>query len=133
MKFLAQFDPSSVPSLVIFIVGGSAAIFLINQVLTFWKDHMREQPAPADTYATKSEHTELKDRVRTVETAVDENFRELDRKRSVSIAGLHDDLTAKTDALRKDMKDDNERLNVRITEVLSRVSELKGELKGINR
>lgn len=34
------------------LVGLSASVFLLNQVLTFFKQHMREQPAPASTYVT---------------------------------------------------------------------------------
>lgn len=35
------------------IVAASAVMFLLNQGITFWKDHLREQPSPPDTYATK--------------------------------------------------------------------------------
>ena len=52
---LAQLSLESMPSLVTFIVGGSAALFLVNQALTFYKEHIRERPTPADTYATKTE------------------------------------------------------------------------------
>lgn len=91
---LAQVDLSSVPSLVVVIIGGSGVLFLLNQALTFWKEHMREKPAPADTYATKAEHSELKHRVEELSEKIETNFRALDHKRSVSIAGLHDDLNA---------------------------------------
>lgn len=49
---LAQISPDQVHPLVQFIVGGSAAVFLLNQAITFWKDHMREKPIPGETYAT---------------------------------------------------------------------------------
>lgn len=55
MPLLAQLSLETIPSLVVFVVGGSATIFLINQVLTFYKQHMKEQPTPANTYATKEE------------------------------------------------------------------------------
>jgi hypothetical protein len=44
------------------------------------------------TYATKTEHVELKERVQAVEEKVDENFRVLDSKRSDDVAALHDKL-----------------------------------------
>lgn len=103
------------------IIGG------VNQALRFF-DRLKEKPIPADTYATKQDHGELKDRVSAVEDRTEQNFRELDRKRSVSIAGLHDDLRDKTESLRQEMKSDNERLNIRITEILSAVGEIKGRI-----
>jgi hypothetical protein len=123
---LAQLSSENSGPFLIVVVGGSAALFLINQALTFWKDHMRERPTPSDTYATKAEHCELKGRVRGVEEKLESNFRALDQKRSVSIAGLHDDLRNKTDSIRSEMKEDNLRVHDRITEVLGKVSELKG-------
>lgn len=77
---LAQLSLESVPVLIQFIVGGSATVFLINQVLTFYKDHMREQPTPANTYATKNE-------LSRVETEMKQ-----------SIGSLSDDLKAEASA-----------------------------------
>lgn len=72
MHLLAQLKLDSIPSFVMFIVGGSATIFLINQVLTFYKEHMKEQPTPSNTYATKVElskvETELKSSLGEIET-----------------------------------------------------------------
>lgn len=48
------------------------------------------------TYATKTEHVELKERVQAVEEKVDENYKQLDGKRSASIAALHEKLEAQT-------------------------------------
>lgn len=55
IALLAQITPDQIHPLVQVIIGGSAAIFLLNQAITFWKEHMREQPSPANTYATKEE------------------------------------------------------------------------------
>lgn len=55
MHLLAQLSLDSIPSLMTVLIGGSAALFLINQALTFYKEHMKEQPSPANTYATKEE------------------------------------------------------------------------------
>lgn len=60
---LAQISTDQIHPLVQFIVGGSAAVFLLNQAITFWKDHMREQPTPSDTYATKQEMKEAHGRM----------------------------------------------------------------------
>lgn len=71
---IAQLSLDTIPSFVVFIVGGSATIFLINQVLTFYKAHIKEQPTPANTYATKVEltkvETELKDDIDSLTTAL---------------------------------------------------------------
>lgn len=124
----AQIPDVEAPAFLAWLACGALALFLLNQALTFWKEHMREKPIPGETYATKTEHGELKGRVAAVEDRTEQNFRELDRKRSVSIAGLHDDLRDKTDSLRTEMKADNERLNMRITEILSAVGEIKGRI-----
>lgn len=49
---LAQVSADQIHPLVQFIIGGSAAVFLLNQAITFWKEHMREKPIPGETYAT---------------------------------------------------------------------------------
>ncbi len=52
---IAQLTKDNSSSFLIVVAGGSLSIFLINQVLTFYKAHMKEQPAPSATYATKQE------------------------------------------------------------------------------
>lgn len=47
---------------------------------------------PQVEYATKAELHAVDQRVHELADKIESNFRELDRKRSVSIAGLHDDL-----------------------------------------
>ena len=119
--------PDSATSIGFLALAFFAIIGGVNQALRFF-DRLKEKPIPSDTYATKTEHGELKIRVDRVETRTEENFRALDHKRSVSIAGLHDDLRDKTEALRKEIKADTEHLNTRITEVLSHVAEIRGRI-----
>jgi hypothetical protein len=64
---LAQLTKDNSSSFLIVVAGGSLSIFLINQVLTFYKAHMKEQPPPSQTYATKQElarvETDMKDSI----------------------------------------------------------------------
>lgn len=61
---IAQLALDTVPAFVTFVVGGSAALFLVNQALTFYKEHIKERPAPADTYATKTELSRVENQLR---------------------------------------------------------------------
>ena len=60
---LAQISADQLGPIVPWLLGASAALFLLNQAITFWKEHMREAPAPADTYATKKELHEAHGRI----------------------------------------------------------------------
>lgn len=50
---LAQITFDQVPLVIAWVIGASGTMFLVNQALTFYKEHIREKPTPADTYATK--------------------------------------------------------------------------------
>jgi hypothetical protein len=68
---LAQLSADLVPPLVQWVVGASAAVFLLNQALDFYKTHMREQPSPPDTYATKKELAEAHGRMKREKAETD--------------------------------------------------------------
>lgn len=128
MPILAQLSEQTADALVVWMVGGSAAIFAINQVLTFYKAHIKEQPTPADTYATKAEHAELRTRVDRMSGEIAQAFDRLDHKRSVSIAGLHTKVDQATAEIRREIKSDMGGVHDRLSTVLSAVSELKGSI-----
>lgn len=144
MLTLAQIPEAAAASLVTWMVGFSAAVFFINQVLTFYKVHIKEQPSPANTYATKAEHAELsrkvgafatkqehdelRVRVDGMSTDIRESFERLDKKRSVSIAGLHTKVEQATAEIRREIKSDMGGVHDRLSTVLSAVSELKGTI-----
>ena len=90
-------------------------MFLLNQVLTFWKEHMREQPTPADTYATKEEHDALI-------AEVDARFDKLNEDRRRNVTELH----SKIDDMRREVKTDVHGVHDRITALLASFSEVKG-------
>ena len=113
MNLLAQIPTEALGPVVPWLAGASICVFLANQALTFFKDHIREKPTPADTYATRAEHAELKQRVEHFSDEIVRGFERLDQKRSVSIAGLHDDLASTA-----------EKLNARIDAMPARMIEL---------
>lgn len=77
MMPLAQISLDTIPALVTFIVGGSAAVLLINQVLTFYKVHIREQPTPSQTYATKIELAKVEEKMAQVQGDLQESLDDL--------------------------------------------------------
>lgn len=60
---LAQLSADMVGPVVTWILGASGAMFLLNQALTFYKDHIKEDPSPAGTYATKQDLKEAHGRM----------------------------------------------------------------------
>ncbi|MBC8010058.1 MAG: hypothetical protein H7067_08175 [Burkholderiales bacterium] len=64
MTPLAQISADQLGPLVPWLVGASAMLFLANQALTFWKEHMREKPIPGETYATKDQMREVHGRIK---------------------------------------------------------------------
>lgn len=90
----------------------------------------RREPPLHHEYASKAELAALSKRVDDLGTEIREGFRSLDSKRSISIAGLHDDLESKTTDLRKEVKADIAGVHTRINDVLAAVSELKGKVEG---
>ncbi len=71
---LAQLSPDMIPPLVQWVIGASAAVFLLNQALDFYKSHIREQPTPSDTYATKKELAEAHGRMKREKGEADAKF-----------------------------------------------------------
>lgn len=139
MSLLAQLDLSQIPALVTVVVGGSALLFLVNQAMTFYKEHIRERPTPADTYATKEEHARLAEKM-DVELGRERGAR---KKIHEEIAALQGDLKviqaetsahtqsftnlfSQSETLRAEVKDDVQGLHERISQVLEKVGELRG-------
>lgn len=73
-------------------------------------------------------HNELKGRVDGISRDIAAGFERLDHKRSVSVAGLHDDLEVAIENLRKEVKEDVKGVHDRINAVLAAVSELRGKV-----
>lgn len=117
-------DPNSYTAIgwvlvVLFVIGGG--VLIIQQIF-------RKDPPLHKEYVTRQEHSELKQRVEQMADKIDDNFRALDQKRSVSIAGLHHDLANRTDAVRKEIKTDVGGLHDRLNMVLTAVAHLEGKV-----
>ena len=113
---IAQLTPANLPSFVQFVIGGSATIFLLNQALRFYKDHIKEQPTPSNTYATKEE-------LRQTHGRIAREREELNRE----IARVGEEQKAIRLVLDSEIKD----LNRRIDAVPGRVIALLRETKGL--
>lgn len=79
-----------------------------------------------EEFAPLAAHIELKNRVDKIADDIRQGFERLDQKRSVSIAGLHEDLQTSSAGLRSELKEDITGVHNRINEVLEAVAELKG-------
>lgn len=126
---LAQLTADMLGPIVPWVAGASLTVFLLNQALSFFKEHIREQPTPSDTYASKSDHAELKRRVDEISAEIRGGFEKLDHKRSVSIAGLHDDLKDAVKDLRTEMKEDITGVHSRLSDIVAAIGELKGRIQ----
>jgi len=67
----AQISQQDEGPFLIVVIGLSALLFIANQALTFYKEHVREKPVPAETYATKGEHADLEQKVEECATKVE--------------------------------------------------------------
>jgi hypothetical protein len=79
-----------------------------------------------EEFAPLNDHRVLAERVERLEGDIHRGFAEADKRRSSSIAGLHQRIENSTGDLRKEIKADNGALNNRITEILRELGELKG-------
>lgn len=61
---IAQVTTEMLGPVVPWLVGLLLSIYIADRILNFWKSHMREDPRPAATYATKEELTKLEGDIR---------------------------------------------------------------------
>lgn len=136
--FLAQSDPSPAALAswlsVLFYLGGFIATVL-GSAWAIKELRKKDEPLPQpltvkahDTYTPFAQHTELKLRVDKIAEDIRHGFDRLDQKRSVSIAGLHDDLREAVAGMRSEVKQDITGVQNRINDVLAAVSELRGRV-----
>lgn len=111
MSILADLDLSTPPVaqlgqwMMIFFYLSGAIGAVIGCAVGVKKLRAREgNPQPFEVrehkeYATKEELQKVDQRVHELDARIETNFRDLDKKRSTSIAGLHDDLRTTTAAM----------------------------------
>ena len=83
----------------------------------------------AEISARKEEHDKLKVRVDKIADDIARGFERLDQKRSVSVAGLHEELDQSIERLRLEVKGDIKGVHDRINVVLEAVSKLRGKIE----
>ena len=89
----------------------------------------RATPPLHTVYVTKAEHAELKAQVERIAAEITRGFERLDQKRSVSIAGLHDDLETSAKELRLETKQDIKGVHDRINDVFTALCRLEAQIK----
>lgn len=132
IHLLAQVSNDQINPLVQFVVGGSAAVFLLNQAITFWKEHMREQPTPSTTYATKEELRQAHGRMNREKADHDAEL-ELMREEIAAIRGnvtsnhqAGEDRAAKIHDRINLLLSDNADIPLRVIELLKATKALNG-------
>lgn len=135
MPILGQLpDPASAQAVGWILLSLAAACVAINSIAGFWKTHVREQPSPSDTYATKREHSALADKM-DVELGRERSSR---KKMHEEVAAIQGDIKAmRSDAESRalqlgDLKRQIEGLNQRIDEVPRRTIGLLRETKQLH-
>jgi peptidoglycan hydrolase CwlO-like protein len=124
---LAQLSADMLPSgFVSWILCASGAVFLVNQVLTFYKDHFRETPAPAHTYATKADMDAELGRERGARKKMYEEMGGVQK----SITALQKETTHQSADIQA-IKQKVEKLDERIDVVPERTIKLLRETKGL--
>lgn len=137
-QLLAQSDAPTPEALaswlkVLFYLGGFACT-VVGGLVGIKSLRTRESVTPQPLvvqehleFATKAELERVERDLVSLGDDMAKRFDSLDRKRSESIRGLHEDLRLRAEAIRSEMKTDNEKLHSRVTELLSAFSELKGK------
>lgn len=110
------------------VVGFAGVLVILKNTFDFYKAHIKEQPTASKTYATKVELSDFKQVVRSDQSAILNQIKDLQKERSVSVGRLHDKVDSANGAMRREMKEDVIGLHNRLTEVLAAVSELKGRV-----
>lgn len=140
---LAQISTDMLGPIAPWLISASAVLFLVNQGITFYKDHFRESPIPADTYATKKELHETHGRISRERKEIDAALTRADAEIKALAEGLQDAvgqirrdgearvsaLGAHIDDLKKEIKEENSDLHTRITEMLTSFSGFKGRVE----
>jgi len=129
---IAQLSPDQIAPLVQWLVGASAAAFLLNQGLSLWKDHFRESPIPADTYATLAQLKEAHGRIGRERSEINTALAKIEAAQAAATIRLDAELCSLRDQLAQNNADGEARatkLHDRINAMLESTSELRGEVR----
>lgn len=141
---LAQLSADMAGPVVAWILGASGVLWFTNQAFDFYKAHIREQPTPSDTYATKAELREVHGRIKRerdevnariagmdgridgVSSEVRSGFKDLDKKRSDSIAGLHKAIDTVEDQMGGHWREEVKGIRQILSDMLTAIGRLQG-------
>lgn len=124
---LAQLSADMVPATVAWILGASGTMFLLNQALSFYKEHIREQPTPADTYATKKELHETHGRISRERKEIDAAIARVEAQQKELGAQIDSDLQA----IRDQVAGNNEASEQRVERINRRLDDLNTSVSGL--
>ena len=116
---LAQFVPSASHSQILTVLlGGAALLVIANQAFSFWKNatgNLKEIPPPAQTYVP-------------ITRCAEEHKKNADEHTSMAatLRTIGAEALQRSDAVRKEIKDDVKGIHARIDDVLKAVSRLEG-------
>lgn len=139
---LAQVQPADFGG---WVANAFYVVGLVTALVVLWQ-RLRPQPPrqttiegqpvvvrPDAEYAPLYLHRELATRVDGLAGEIRESFDRLDAKRSRDVGGLHKDLEAGLNGVRKDIKDDVAGIHRRVDDVLRAVSKVQGRLDATDR
>jgi len=129
---LAQISADQIAPLVQWLIGASAFAFLLNQGLSLWKEHFRENPAPADTYATLAQLKEAHGRIARERGEINAAIAKIEAAAVAANLRLDAELSALRDQLAANNtagEDRAAKLHDRINAMLESTSELRGEVR----
>jgi hypothetical protein len=104
-------------SLETWLVCAAAVIVGVERVLAFWKNHLREQPVPAQTYVTRGDCDKIHGMVKEAGRVQDEKRQGLYRK---------------IEELRLEVKDDMDSLHTKVNNVDRAVAATEATTKQIS-
>ncbi len=115
-------------AIVLWIWGACGTAFLANIVLNFWKQNMREQPRPSETYATKLEVNELE---RKLELHKEREAEDAAKRRAgiyTKIDETRRELSSEIADVKREIKEDFHSTHERIDELTKAVSRMEGKI-----
>ena len=135
MFSLAQLpDPSSAASVGWIILSIAALCLALNQIMGFWREHVKEQPTPSETYATKQQHDEFRKQM-DAELGRERGSRKLIHQEVAVLQADTKSLRTETESQTRQLADLKKQINdtaVRIDEIPARTIRLLNETKQLH-
>lgn len=136
MLVLAQIPDASPEGIGAWLLMAACVLVLLNQGFSFFKNHIREEPRPAKTYAKHLDHVELARKVeqKAEQKALEGIKTELAKLRVEtfsSISKAHHKMEDLIKELRTEERADIKGLQNNMTNLLAGVSRMEGQIEAI--